>query len=892
MAGERRGRPAVSLTFAQPWLLLALLLLPLIWWLIRRLPPTPRLAQFPGVRLLLGLDSRTRKPSGAPLWLRLLRLAAALLAIVGLAEPRFASAPRIGGDGPLLLLIDGGWASAPNWETRRRLAEDLLTAASRDQTPARVAVLSNPPERLDLAPPASLMEAVANLAPAPWPPDRDAWADEVMRVAGDSGAVHWIHDGLAHGGEGLLERALEGTGATVHLTRPPRRTLGAPARSPDGATISLLRSLAGPAETVSVLARDRDGRALARGEAAIAAGERVAETRIRLAPPLANRVASFHVEGEQTAAAVRLVGGAWRRPRVGILSLASADQPLLDGTHYVQAALAPFADIVTGDAGTLLARAPHSIVALDSLPADAVAGIDSWVRSGGQLVRFAGPDMAASGGEEPLLPVRVLSGGRDLGGAMSWSRPQAVALYAETGPLAGLSPSPEARVMRQLLAAPSPQTSERTWARLEDGTPIITAAELGRGEVVLVHTTADTRWSTLPLTGDFARILGRVTRRTEGLAAGEGPWRLEMAVSAGGGLSAPANRMEPVPEAQMARGQASSALPPGLYASESATRVVAVETDLLPSAPPADAQVQALEAAHAIHPAPWLLALAVLLVALDIAVSARRHPMAGAAAAGLAAVLAIAPFDARTQEELRELPAGALETTFAYILTGDRRLDDMSEAGLYGLGNVLYRRTSILAAPPAGVDPAVDDLSVYPMLYWPIRSEQPAPPDAAVAELNRFLATGGMLILDTGDQGIGVSSAGLARRNLARLVGRLNMPPLAVAGSEHVLTRSFYLINEFPGRWSGGRIWVAAGQEDGGGAVNDGVTPVILGGSDWAAAWAEDSSGRPLAALESASERQREMARRAGINFAMHALTGNYKHDQVHQPAIIERLQN
>ncbi len=881
----------MSLTFAQPWLLLALLLLPLIWWLIRRLPPTPRPARFPGVRLLLDLESRARKPSGAPLWLRLLRLAAALLAIVGLAEPRFASTPQISGDGPLLLVVDGGWASASDWETRRGLAEELLAAASRARVPARVAVLANPPERLDPAPAASQLEAVANFSPAPWPPDRDAWADEVMRVANDNGAVHWIHDGLAHSGEGRLERALEGTGAIVHLARPPRRALGVPVRTPDGATFSVLRGLPGPSETASVLARDRDGRLLARSEIVIAAGERTVEARMRLAPPLANRVASFHMEDERSAAAVRLVSGAWQRPRVGILSLASQEQPLLDGTHYVRAALAPIADIVVGDAGTLLARSPHSIVALDSLPADAVTGIDSWVRGGGQLVRFAGPDMAASGDSEPLLPVQVLSGGRDLGGAMSWSQPQAIALYNETGPLAGMSPSPEVRVARQLLAAPSPQTRERTWARLEDGTPIITAAELGRGEVVLVHTTADASWSTLPLTGEFGRILERITRRTEGSGSGEGPWRLEMAVSAGGALRKPETQAEPVPDGRMALGRASPGLPPGLYASESATRVIAVETDLMPSAPPADAQTQPLETAQTIHPAPWLLALAVLLIALDTAVSARRQPLAGATAAGLAALLALAPLEGRTQEELRELPKGALETTFAYVLTGDRRLDRMSEAGLFGLGNVLYRRTSILAAPPAGVDPAVDDLSLYPMLYWPIRGGQPAPPDAAVAELNRFIATGGMLILDTGDQGIGASGAGLARRDLARLAGRLNLPPLAVAGSEHVLTRSFYLINDFPGRWSGGRIWVAAGVEDGGGAVNDGVTPVILGGSDWAAAWAEDRAGRPLAALESANERQREMARRAGVNFAMHALTGNYKHDQVHQPAIIERLQ-
>lgn len=887
----------MSLAFSQPWLLLALLLLPPLWWLMRRLPPSPRPVRFPGVRLLLNLESRIRRPSGAPLWLRLLRLAAVLLAILGLAEPRLTTAPELAGDAPLLLLIDGGWASAPDWDLRRSLAEELVDAAGRSQLPVRLAVLASPPEdHLGPATAAEWSASLATLMPAPWPPDRDGWADAVRQAAADGDTVHWIHDGFSHGGDGRLEQALEGASTTIHLARPSLRTLGPPGRTGDEATVEVRRGQAGLPENIGVLARDRSGRLVTRGEVSMAADSHAEEVRMRVALPLANRIASFHIEGERTAAATRLVSGAWRQPRVGILSFAAAEEPLFDGAHYVRASLAPFAETVTGDAGTLLARSPHSIVTLDTLPADAVAGLEAWVRSGGQLVRFAGPEMT-TGDDEPLLPVRVLSGGRDLGGAMSWSEPQAISSYADDGPLAGLSPSPEARVRRQLLAAPDPQTRERTWARLEDGTPIITAAALGRGEVVLIHTTADTRWGTLPLTGDFARIMERIVRRADGgnESVGQGPWQLELALTALGDLQIPAAPVEPVLGERMALGRPGPDLPPGLYVSETESRTIAVEANLEPSTLPSNARVQPLATARSVNPAPWMLALAIILVALDTAVSAWRRPMAGATAALLLAMLAVTPPAALAQQDMRnmsDLPSGALQTTFAYVITGDARLDRMSEAGLYGLGNVLYRRTSVLAADPKGVDPAVDDLSLYPILYWPIRDKQPAPPDSAIAELNRFISTGGMLILDTGDQGVSESGAELAQRDLARLVGRVNLPPLAIAGSEHVLTRSFYLINEFPGRWSGGRIWVAAEREDDEGAVNDGVTPVVLGGSDWAAAWAEDRSGQPLAALQSGNDMQRELARRAGVNFVMQALTGNYKHDQIHQAAILERLQN
>jgi hypothetical protein len=100
-----------------------------------------------------------------------------------------------------------------------------------------------------------------------------------------------------------------------------------------------------------------------------------------------------------------------------------------------------------------------------------------------------------------------------------------------------------------------------------------------------------------------------------------------------------------------------------------------------------------------------------------------------------------------------------------------------------------------------------------------------------------------------------------------------------------VLARSFYLLKDMPGRFEGG-MWAAAGQEQG----NDGVSPVLVGGNDWAGAWAVDERDRPLYAAVPGGERQREMAYRVGINVVMYALTGNYKADQVHLPAILERL--
>ena len=101
-----------------------------------------------------------------------------------------------------------------------------------------------------------------------------------------------------------------------------------------------------------------------------------------------------------------------------------------------------------------------------------------------------------------------------------------------------------------------------------------------------------------------------------------------------------------------------------------------------------------------------------------------------------------------------------------------------------------------------------------------------------------------------------------------------------------MLTRAFYLLQDFPGRYAGGEVWVERGDAQ----VNDGVSSVIIGGHDWAGAWAADDAGQPMFPVVPGGERQREFAFRFGVNLVMYALTGNYKADQVHLPTILERL--
>jgi hypothetical protein len=279
-----------------------------------------------------------------------------------------------------------------------------------------------------------------------------------------------------------------------------------------------------------------------------------------------------------------------------------------------------------------------------------------------------------------------------------------------------------------------------------------------------------------------------------------------------------------------------------------------------------------------------LLAAAILLLALDllIALGLRGLLRPSRIAAGVLLVLLVSP----AAHALETNPNPALATRLGYIMTGDAQLDGVARTGLEGLSEYVNRRTAATLVEPDAVEPGKTDLSFYPLIYWPVAaSAQPLTPQEAAA-LNDYMSRGGIILIDTRDSGSGAGFAPGTESALQRIAQGLVIPPLAPLTTEHVLARAFYLLQDFPGRYTGDTVWVQRDQD----RANDSVSPVIIGGNDWASAWAVDETGRNPYAVIPGGARQRTLAYRFGVNLVMYALTGNYKGDQVHVPAILQRL--
>ena len=539
------------------------------------------------------------------------------------------------------------------------------------------------------------------------------------------------------------------------------------------------------------------------------------------------------------------------------------------------------------------ASCPVLILADRPLPAGAERdALAKWVEQGGLLIRFAGPRTAEQplGETDPLMPVKLLSGDRQLGGALSWAEPAGVAQFSATSPFAGLTVPQEVKVNRQVLAEPSADLTSHTWATLADGTPLVTQSTVGAGRVVLFHVTANADWSNLPLSGLFVDMLRRLVALSVGVAPISDNTVLAPAETLDGYglLSPPPQAATGLPANEIARTPASPRHPPGLYGPENGRRALNLGTNLpMPEMAPPVTGARIENYANAVPEralGPALLAAAVVLLALDllIALGLRGLLRPSRVAAALVVGLLVAP----TAHALDNNPNPALATRLGYIVTGDGQLDGVSRAGLEGLSEYVNRRTAATLAEPDAVEPGKTDLSFYPLLYWPISADaRPLSSDQAAA-LNDYMSRGGIILIDTRDSGSGAGFAPGTGSALQRVAQGLVIPPLAPLTTEHVLARAFYLLQDFPGRYTGDQVWVQRDQD----RTNDSVSPVIIGGNDWASAWAVDESGRNPYAVIPGGARQRTVAYRFGVNLVMYALTGNYKGDQVHVPAILQRL--
>ncbi|OYV49324.1 MAG: hypothetical protein B7Z77_08290, partial [Acidocella sp. 20-58-15] len=660
----------------------------------------------------------------------------------------------------------------------------------------------------------------------------------------------------------------------------------------DGVVATLLaapRLSANGELAVHLAAGGRSGRVLAEtatGE--VLASAAFADDEAHLALPVAvrNAVVRLVLTGPASVGGTLLLDNTARGGMVGLLAGAgNAEAPFLGSLYYVRRAVPLGSETMTGDVAALLAAKVNVIIAADAPFNDTqIQALRGFINRGGVLIRFAGPLTADA--PDALAPDVLLAGDRRLGGALTWSAPQSLAPFAAASPFAGLPADTGVSVSRQILADPTQLSPGTVWASLHDGTPLVLGRQMGAGYLVSVLTSANAAWSNLALSGLYPAMLGRLVQLAQGAPPKpDAPLPLAQALNGFGGLETAAGTAS-VTARELPDLMVSPEHPPGLYGGGAAMLALNIGGHVPPVVAAALPGAVAFDGAAAPLPfGPWLLAAAVVMLAVDLIISLLlRGLLRLRGAVAVALLLLVGAGHANAQD-------AALGTTLGYVLTGDAATDQITADGMSYLSALVSAHTSAQLGAPVGLTPGVDDISLYPMIYWPVLPGSAAPSAAACEALVSYMQHGGLLVIDTpgGDAGAAGSGAGFApgaADAVQRDTACLNLPQLQPLTTDNVLAHCFYIVPDFPGRFVGAPVLIAneAARDA------DGVSPVIMAQNDWVGAWARDNAGNPEQTPLPGGDDQRISADRFGTNLVIYALTGSYKADQASLPALLNKL--
>ncbi len=855
--------------FLNPWILTSLAALPVLWFILRFMPPLPKKTFLPTARFLIGLSNNQTTPDTAPWWLILLRLLILACLIFAFAAPVYNPQKPSDSSGPLRLVFDNGWASAQVWDKQTAKADEILQNAASANRPVQLLFTATKNDnsfiRADQA-----LARIRSAEPQSWPGDPLSLSNK------DKAETIWISSGIA---ENEFYKAAENfakNGLTVYMPEMKDRP-------------ALLRKADAPNSVISVETISGSGEKSINLQAFDAKGKLINQMRADVTGQSggmdiiddANLFTGKTIY-QWKAPSVAGTGGVYLadiskgNASIGIDSKTTPGSPdFSDASFYLSRALENVAKIENGSIDDLIKKNVPVILLPDisSFSPQTLTALEKWIEAGGILLRFGGNNMSEA--DNALVPVPLRTGLRSLSGDMTWTKALKLSEFTKSSPFAGMA-LPDVTVEKQLLAEPSADLDKHVWAKLSDGTPFITAKPQGSGMIVLVHSTATPDWSDFVLSGFYVTFLKEILELSslpDKSITSSASLQPSSVFDGWGRLIRPSGDIRSMTRNELTTLLPSEKNPPGIY-TDGVRKFAFNLGDRLPpldaiGALPANATSESLTViTQEKQLSSHLFLLAIILFLLDwliLFLSTRSRSFKLAAVI----LLLFVPLPVQAQNNVNR----AESVHLACVKTSN---DEACLKALQKLSAQIKMRTSIEMGDPVIADLDKDDLSFYPFLYWPIDPQSPNSP-AMKENLKNYLNMGGMVLIDTRDGAYDTSQiiASPAVTRLRELLQGVDIPPLKPATKDHVLFKSFYLLNLYPEYDLTGKIWI----EDASLPPEEKLSSVLITGEDWLSHWAYSSDMT-----------DEEMSYRFGINLVMYSLTGNYKSDQVHMKAILERM--
>ena len=899
-----------TLAFTNYYALLGLLALPLVFLIVKLFPPTPKKIFFSSFYLIDKIDKISVAKKKIPFWLLVYRLILIILIILFFCEPYLNISEKKSDENVnnYIIVADIGWSISKEWDKFKKTVNAISIEAEKKNKTVSF-YHSNTADNFKpkvFKSSKDINQYLKNLNPVPWQFEK-SYLKEIIKNNDNfkNNKVFFIFSKFDRKNYSKQIEDLDFIDKKVK-----NKILIDPVESiiffkninisKENIKFEIARhALLKPNTKFTIRITNIKNQLVFKKDFMLEKNQSVFYYNEKFPLKVMNQMHKIEIVEQNHAGAKYYFDDYSKKRKIGIFAenYSYKENPLLSPVYYLEKSLKEDNILTIGSLDYLIKLNCSVIIVPDkgNIPEKDHLILSNWLNNGGTLIRFSSTKLAKSNAN--FLPSsNLFMSVRNVGRTLSLAEMLKINPFKKTSIFHGL-PVPKDIVFKKQLIVDNDNSNLQIVASLSDKTPLVSLGKRNRGKVFLFHVTANNDWSNLPISSLFAGMLQRIILLSEkNITESITNLSLTKEINSFGDLKNTIRNYTVKDSAVLKKVAPSKKFPPGIYENKELTVALNLSNKISDKhfKNSFDKRYRILSnfTEQIIDLRPFLIKIILLMFITDMIISMilQNHFKFISFFYKKKSIMSIFFFlilfvnsDSVYSENLLN------DTYLAYIKTNDEKLNAISYSGLNTIKNLLETRTSVSPKAVIEIDIIKDPIYSIPFLYWPLSKDLIEINIKTETKIKNYLANGGMILFDV----IGFSRENFSLENskfkkIENFLSSIEANNLTPITKDHTLTKSFYLLKKFPGRWDNKNLLIESSNLE----VNDGVSSVILGFNDWASAWALDNNNNPIFPVVPGGERQREISYRFGINITMYALTGNYKSDQIHFKSILNRLNN
>lgn len=867
----------LKIAFEHSNILWLLLILPIIFFISKFEPKPKNYGQFPGYFILKAINYNSNIPISSKIWLKILRTLFAFCLIIGFASPYFKN-NNIGKlqNTPLLFIVENDVSLGNEINNINLKIKNIISNPLNKGRKFEIISLYKPQNEKNEK------NIVPNQA-ANFKIDRQIIIPDLKQLR-QIYEIHYFSNNISNNNDNEFFDLLKSkTSSEINLYSPIESF----------ATIKSIKIeenlikfdiFATKNQIYKINALDKNGNIIAKFNA----NDKAAN--LSLANEKISKIAYFDILGQRNAAKIFLFDENLLKPIVFTPKILDKDQPLISDAHFIWSSLKTFANPHVFDMDKLQKQKPSAIIFGD------ISGFDNqetkilknYMENGGIIIRFMGNKAIAKENDEIITAkisnqIHKITNGFDV-------KPVTINEFAKDNFLYGIEIPQDFKINNNIIFAANSKPDE-IYIQLSDGSPYLSMKKFGLGKLFMFHVNAAPIWSNGGLSNLHNEIIRKIIEQNQIGKKSNINFNDEniilkktLEIDNIGNLNRNFENISFIKLPLNEKKFPNEKYPAGLYENEN--HVLALNVGQSYS----NAQILKMPEnigfksnidfknnfSYLFLTSAFIILFLELFITFIIKSNFQKFLKFALILFSLVSLIPHASYaqNKKAKDDIK----------LAFVITNDDATNLIAKQGLEGLSLALEQRTNIEPNGTIGINLETDELAKHPIIYWLIPKNGMEISLNAQKSLNKYMQNGGIILIDT--QGKAMDGA-KAQANLKKAVNGLKIPPIEQVPPQHILKKSFYLLQNFQGFYKNSSLWVetAASQNS---SANDGVSPIIIFDGNFARIWARAKTQSMIDIFAPISND--ELGIRSGINIFIYALTGQYKGDQIHINSILNRF--